>query len=101
MGFRAISPDMLAQRLGVPIQEVQARLLPLELKNRVDRLSGGSYQVDSQVAKALAAQMAREAQAMRPEGDDGEQDPGLTGDDGVPATDSNPIARPIKADFHA
>jgi DNA processing protein len=101
MGFRAISPDMLAQRLGVPIQEVQARLLPLELKNRVDRLSGGSYQVDSQVAKALAAQMAQEAQAMRPEGDDGEQDPGLTGDDGVPATDSNPIARPMKADFHA
>ena len=71
MGFRAISPDMVSYRLGVPIQDVLARLLPLELRGLVDRLNGGSYQVTGRTAKALAEQLAREAQAVAPEGADG------------------------------
>jgi len=70
MGFRVIRPEMAAHRLGWPIQDVLARLLPLELKSLVTRLPGGSYQVDSRMAKAMATDMAREVEAAGPEGED-------------------------------
>ncbi|WP_420223243.1 DNA-processing protein DprA [Pigmentiphaga litoralis] len=74
MGFGPVTPDMLAYRLGAPIQEVLARLLPLELRDRVHRLAGGRFQLAGPIAKALAAQLAREAQAAGPEGKDSGQD---------------------------
>ena len=74
MGFRAISPDMVSYRLGARIQDVLARLLPLELRGLVDRLNGGSYQVTGRTAKALAELLAHEAQAVGPEGADGDNE---------------------------
>lgn len=44
MGYGPLPLDALAQRSGLPIPELQTRLLELELRGQVARLGGGRYQ---------------------------------------------------------